>query len=92
VAIKKIKIKEKLANALELPRELVLNVPKITVTGKDKILIENYKSIISYENDVVKLNTSVGTLSLFGVDLMIKEITTEDIIVIGKVDKVEFNS
>ncbi len=92
MAIKKIKIKEKLANALELPRELVLNVPKITVTGKDKILIENYKSIISYENDVVKLNTSVGTLSLFGVDLMIKEITTEDIIVIGKVDKVEFNS
>ena len=92
MAIKKIKIKEKLANALELPRELVLNVPKITVTGKDKILIENYKSIISYENDVVKLNTSVGTLSLFGVNLMIKEITTEDIIVIGKVDKVEFNS
>ena len=92
MAIKKIKIKEKLASALELPRELILNVPKITVTGKDKILIENYKSIISYENDVVKLNTSVGTLSLFGVNLMIKEITTEDIIVIGKVDKVEFNS
>lgn len=89
---KKGKIKEKFVNALELPRELVLNVPKITVTGKDKILIESYKSIISYETDCVKLNTTVGALSLFGSDLMIKEITGDDIIVLGKVDKVEFKS
>lgn len=89
---KKGRIKEKFVNALELPRELVLNVPKITVTGKDKILIENYRSLISYGTDCVKLNTSVGTLSLCGSNLMIKEITSEDIIVLGKVDKLEFNS
>ena len=69
------KIKERFVNALELPKELVLNVPKMTLTGKDKILIESYKSLISYESDCVKLNTSVGTLSLFGKDLTIKEIT-----------------
>lgn len=86
------KIKERFVNALELPKELVLNVPKMTLTGKDKILIESYKSLISYESDCVKLNTSVGTLSLFGKDLTIKEITKEDIIVQGKVGKLEFNS
>ncbi|HBN83124.1 MAG TPA: sporulation protein YqfC [Clostridiales bacterium] len=86
------KMKEKFVNALELPRELVLNVPKITVTGKDKILIESYKSLVSYETECVKLSTSVGTLSLFGKDLTIKEITSEDIIVQGKVGKLEFNA
>ena len=34
---KRLRIKEKFVNALELPRELILNVPKITL-GKGKIL------------------------------------------------------
>ena len=89
---KRLRIKEKFVNALELPRELILNVPKITLTGKDKILIECYRSLMSYETDCVKLSTAIGVLSLYGRDLTIKEITGEDIIVQGKVNKLEFHS
>ena len=34
---------------LELPIEVTTNIPKITITGFDQIMIENYMGIIEYE-------------------------------------------
>ena len=36
----------KVSKFLEIPREIISDVPKITVTGFDEILIENFKGIL----------------------------------------------
>ena len=47
---------------LELPIEVTTNIPKITITGFDQIMIENYMGIIEYEEYLVKINTSIGII------------------------------
>ena len=77
---------------LELPQEIVSDVPKITIVGFEELLIENYKSILEYEEFFVKINTSLGAININGFNLRLKEMTGDDIMVLGKIDSLDFES
>ena len=83
-------MREKLAGALSLPRELMLNLPQITLTGASEALIENYKNIIEYSETFIRVHTNSGVLALTGSRLVLKQLTAENIIVCGKISKLEF--
>ncbi len=40
------KLREKLSNAFELPKDIVLDVSKIIIIGTGQITVENHKGII----------------------------------------------
>ena len=83
-------IKRKISNALDLPQDIVLNVPRIIVTGRIAVFIENHRGIIEYNSQHVKINTTVGTVSVRGEDLVIKTIIADEINVEGKIASIEF--
>jgi len=83
-------LKEKIAENLELPKEIVLNVPKVILLGNKSLIIQNYKGILEYEPDRIKINTTSGMLRICGEKLLIKEISIEDIAVEGGIKLVEF--
>lgn len=61
-----IKTKETIAEKLDLPRDVVLNMPKITITGENEIIIENHKGVILFEEKEVKINSNVGLITIYG--------------------------
>ncbi len=77
---------------LELPQEVVSNKPKITIVGFEELLIENYKSILEYEEFYIKVNTYIGAININGFNLRLKEMTGDDIMVLGKIDSIDFES
>jgi len=85
-----VNLKEKITEVLELPKEIVLNVPKLTIMGNSDIMIENYKGIVEYEQNRVRINTAIGVIKITGNMLTIREITSEDIMVIGDIISLEF--
>lgn len=76
---------EKVVDALDLPRELVLGMPRFVVLGDREATVENYKGIIEYDESRVLLNTSMGLFSLTGEGLNIKTITDDDITIEGRI-------
>ena len=80
---------EKLNKFLELPEDIIYDVPKITITYKH-ILIENYKYIIEFRKERLLINTNIGILSIEGGKFEIKKITKEEILVNGLILKLEF--
>lgn len=84
--------KNKVNKILELPREITSNEPKITILGFNEMLIENYKSILEYEEFFVKINTHIGAININGFNLKLKEMTGEDIMVLGSIDSIDFES
>ena len=44
------KLRKKLNKILDMPSEIVLNTPKITLDSNESILIENYKGILEYSD------------------------------------------
>ena len=80
----------KLDSLLEIPREVVSTDVKLTINGFDEILIENYKNILEYQDILIKLNTFEGSITIYGFDLKLEQLTDEDIKVKGKIDTIEF--
>lgn len=81
---------EKIADALDLPKELVLNLPKLIFTGNRELFIENYQGIVEYSDTVIRLNTSECLLKITGRGLGIKNIATEEITLCGDIKTLEF--
>ena len=67
-------------------------IPKITVTAFDEMLIENFKSILEYEEFFVRIATYIGVVSINGFNLKLSQMTEDDILVSGKIESIDFES
>lgn len=80
----------RLDEILDIPNEVSTNIPKITVMGFEKIYIENHKGILEYQDFFIRLNTYIGIININGFDLKLEEMTSDDIMVTGKIDSIDF--
>ncbi|MEY7998965.1 sporulation protein YqfC [Clostridium sp. Mt-5] len=58
--------KQNIADKLDLPRDIILNMPQIKVMGNNEIIIENHKGIILFEDSQIKINSGIGLISIYG--------------------------
>ncbi|MCI9087708.1 MAG: sporulation protein YqfC [Clostridia bacterium] len=86
------KIPNKINRILEIPQEVSSNVPKITVLGFEQMMIENYKAILEYQDFYIRLSTEIGILNINGFNLNLKEMTTDDLQISGKIDSIDFEA
>ena len=59
-------IREKLASAASMPKDVVLGASIITITGITEVCVENYRGIIEYRDCRVRRQTKDGQLRLTG--------------------------
>lgn len=83
-------IKESMSDLLELPKDIMLDLPRVILLGNLQLYIENHKGIIEYSKNRIRVNTKNGILRITGKDLLIKTIVTEEIIICGSIDTMEF--
>lgn len=88
--MKKEKKQNKFNEFLDIPREVGSNQPKITIVGFNEVLIENYRGMLEYENYFISISTHIGTMGITGAKLEITKMTTDDILITGRFDKIEF--
>ena len=82
----------RLERILEIPKEISTNEPKLTMLGFNEILIENYKNILEYEEIYIRINTYIGVININGFELSLNQMTGDDIMITGKIEKIEFES
>jgi len=87
---KREKVKREVTAALELPKEIVLNLPLITLYGNEELNLENYKGVVEYTNERIRIGTSKGILKIEGRNLLLKQVTSENISVTGGILRIEY--
>ena len=80
-------LKQKFTDMMELPKELLLDIPRITILGNEDVFVENYKGIIEYEENIIRLNNRIN---IWGDNLNVEEITDTDIMITGIINNIEF--
>lgn len=80
----------KINRILELPQEVCSDIPRIVITGFNEIIIENFKSILEYEEFFVRINTHIGIININGFELTLENMTDDDIKVKGKIESLDF--
>ena len=81
------KIRQKFQDAMEIPKELLKEYSRVTIIGAEDIWIENYKGILEYSEELIRLSNNI---CIYGQNLSVEEITSEDILIIGKIKNIEF--
>lgn len=84
------KISETIADAWGVPKDVIMNIPRITISGDREIYIENHKGVTEYGETLIRVSTGMGTVKIQGKNLVITAIRREDILVSGSFQKIEY--
>ena len=82
---------QRLAGILEIPQDIVLDLPRITMLGNQQLLVENHKGIIEYTTSLVRIKLNQGELMILGRDLELSSLQVEQILVEGTVGEVKYD-
>lgn len=83
-------IRETVADSFGLPKDVIMNMPKLSIGGNREIYIENYKGILEYTDEEIRLSTTIGVVHILGKDLKISRIRLTDIFISGYFRLVEY--
>ena len=84
--------KKRIDQILEIPQEVYSDIPKITITGFNELILENYKGILEYEEYFASISTHIGIVNINGFNLNLEKMTNDDIKITGKIESIELES
>lgn len=83
-------VKDRITEKMQLPKEIILNYPKMTVFSNKEITIENIIGIIEFSSENIRLNTETHILVIFGNNLEINSLSIDEVVIRGKIEKLIF--
>lgn len=78
------------SDLLEVPGDLVLNVPRVTIVGNLQMVIENHRGLIEYSPEFIRVGTSTGQMTIAGTDLAVGSVFADDLSVMGRFTRITF--
>ncbi|MFO7245390.1 MAG: sporulation protein YqfC [Thermaerobacter sp.] len=82
--------RKQLAEFLDLPRDVVLDLPRVSIIGGLQVLVQNHRGLVEYLPERVVVAVKGGRLTVRGEDLVIAGVDAEELMVTGRVAAVEF--
>lgn len=82
---------QRLAGILEIPQDIILDLPRITMLGNKQLLVENHKGIIEYTPSLVRIKLNQGELLVTGKLLTLCNLQLEQILVEGTVREIKYD-
>ncbi|MGL4774073.1 MAG: sporulation protein YqfC [Clostridium sp.] len=82
--------KEFVADKLQMPREVIFDIPRIVITGNEEITIEHHKGIITFDKENIRVNSKLGPIKVSGKNFEILFIGSTSITVSGKFKAIEY--
>lgn len=84
-------VKSKIAEKLNIPEDIAEGLPIVTVTGKNEVYVENYKGIIEYGTQSIRIQTKVCRITFAGKNLEIIYYTNADMKITGEVESITYS-
>jgi len=84
------KIEKLMGDMLDLPKDLVLELPRLIIIGNKELYLQNHKGIIDYSHELIRINLVRGYLEVQGESLQIRTIIPDEITIAGKISGVKF--
>lgn len=81
---------ERVADVLELPREVVLQVPRLVLVGNMHLTIENHRGVVEFGPGKLVVGVGEGQVCVEGEGLTIVRIGREEMAVTGRISCLRF--
>lgn len=81
----------RMADAANMPKDVVLGVPILTMIGQMEVSVENYRGILEYTDLLIRVQTKIGQIKIIGKSLQIDYYTNDEMKVTGHIDSIEYH-
>lgn len=79
------------AQLLDLPKDVIFDIPRFTMIGNMQLYIENHRGVIEFTSNLLKLRLTSGHVEITGKDLVIRAILTEEVFIEGTIEQVNYH-
>lgn len=84
------RFKNKIAKALDLPKDLMFDLPRTTMIGDMQLYVENHLGLLEFTHDRIRLHTKAGELYILGKDLVIRGVMYREIFIEGNIEGIRW--
>ena len=84
-------LKSRITDAAGIPKDVILGVPIISVTGQNEACIENYRGILEYTDKLIRIQTKLGKIHVTGRGLHIEHYNNDEMKITGHIAMIEFH-
>ena len=84
------RLRRKVGEVLEMPVEITSDLPKITISGFEEVMIENFIGILEYEEFFIRIKTYIGNVIINGFNMKLNQLNSEDIMIQGMISNISF--
>lgn len=85
-------LSELISEKLDIPKDILMSIPRITAVGNRELVIENYFSLYEYTSDVIKIKAPDYILKIDGTDLKLSLISREALKISGIFAQISFEN
>ena len=75
---------------LDLPKDIVFNLPRLTMVGNKELFIENHQGVIHFSPNKLILSLGEGSLEIEGSELIIRSILPMEVLIEGVVMNIKY--
>ena len=83
-------ILDKAVDKFDLPGEVLGDLPRITLTGGKRVVIENHKGLMDYGNQLILVAGGRVNIKITGTNLELRAMTQDALLITGEVFAAEF--
>ena len=77
-------LREKIADAVDISKNIMLGMPLVTMVGDRELTIENYAGIIEYGDEIIRIKCKAVNVSITGKNMELKTMTEEFLYITGR--------
>lgn len=78
------------STVFDLPQDIFVDVPRVTIIGREELLIESPRGIISFSDTELTIELADGALRVTGENLSLRSVSSDEISVQGSIATVIF--
>ena len=88
--IKRVERMEKLADKVYLPKDMLADSVQISVIGKNYLRMDNFKGILDYTENQIKILSKDGRIVVKGKRLQISYCSDFQLCIVGKIEHIQY--
>ena len=81
---------EKVSDFADMPKDITMGWAKLTFVGHRNLQVDNYRGLLSYSQENIRLAAKTADILVTGKGLAITRIEAETVFVEGDIENVEF--
>lgn len=85
-------LKDSLVRAFDLPADLAYGSVLLSVTGQNELLIENYRGILEYKDDHIRIQAKDCRILIIGKRLQVEYYTNDEMKIKGFIEQIMYEN